>query len=92
MNRPNKFSCIFIYSSPDPCTVYNVALCHYKLKQYGPSLKHIGEIIERGIREHPELSIGCVRHWGTNHGSQTVHKKSKIFLIHFHETNYQKKI
>jgi len=41
-----------------PDLVYNVALCHYKLKQYGPSLKHIGEIIERGIREHPELSIG----------------------------------
>ena len=37
---------------------YNIALCYYQLKQYGPSLKHIAEIIEHGIREHPELSVG----------------------------------
>ena len=32
---------------------YNIALCHYMLKQYAPALKHIADIIERGIREHP---------------------------------------
>jgi tetratricopeptide repeat protein 30 len=37
---------------------YNVALTHYRMKQYGPALKYIGEIIERGIKEHPELGIG----------------------------------
>eukprot|EP00756_Hemistasia_phaeocysticola_P032202 Hpha_TRINITY_DN16397_c1_g11::TRINITY_DN16397_c1_g11_i1::g.62579::m.62579/K19683/TTC30, DYF1; tetratricopeptide repeat protein 30 len=37
---------------------YNIALTYYQMKQYGPSLKHIAEIIEKGIREHPELSIG----------------------------------
>mmetsp|Transcript_13506 Transcript_13506/g.24436 ORF Transcript_13506/g.24436 Transcript_13506/m.24436 type:complete len:560 (+) Transcript_13506:1-1680(+) len=37
---------------------YNIALCHYKLKQYGPALKYIAEIIERGVRDHPELSVG----------------------------------
>jgi tetratricopeptide repeat protein 30 len=37
---------------------YNIALCHYRMKQYGPALKHIAEIIERGVREHPELSVG----------------------------------
>lgn len=38
---------------------YNIALCFYKMKQYGPALKQIGEeIIERGVREHPELSVG----------------------------------
>lgn len=37
---------------------YNCALCHYRMKQYPSSLKHIGDIIERGIREHPELSVG----------------------------------
>ena len=31
---------------------------HYQLKEYGPALKHIAEIIERGVREHPELSVG----------------------------------
>eukprot|EP00746_Dinoflagellata_sp_MGD_P071276 gnl/MRDRNA2_/MRDRNA2_29060_c0_seq1.p1 gnl/MRDRNA2_/MRDRNA2_29060_c0~~gnl/MRDRNA2_/MRDRNA2_29060_c0_seq1.p1 ORF type:complete len:643 (-),score=152.81 gnl/MRDRNA2_/MRDRNA2_29060_c0_seq1:233-2161(-) len=39
---------------------YNVALCYYKLGQYGPALKHIAEIIERGVRDHPELSIGAL--------------------------------
>lgn len=58
-----------------PDLSYNIALCHYKLKQYAPALKHIADIIERGIREHPgtillvggrssiffaELSVGMV--------------------------------
>jgi tetratricopeptide repeat protein 30 len=37
---------------------YNVALCFYKQKQYGPALKQVAEIIEKGVREHPELSVG----------------------------------
>jgi len=37
---------------------YNVALCLYRMKQYGASLKWIADIIERGVREHPELSVG----------------------------------
>lgn len=39
---------------------YNVALCYYSMKQYGPALKHIAEIIERGVRDHPELSVGAL--------------------------------
>ncbi|CAE7398662.1 Ttc30a2, partial [Symbiodinium microadriaticum] len=27
-------------------------------KQYGPALRHIAEIIEKGVRSHPELSVG----------------------------------
>lgn len=34
---------------------YNIALCHYSLKQFAAALKYIREIIERGIREHPGL-------------------------------------
>lgn len=41
-----------------PDLAYNIALCYYKMAQYGPALKHIAEIIERGVREHPELSVG----------------------------------
>lgn len=41
-----------------PDLSYNIALCFYSLKQYAPALKHIADIIERGIREHPELSVG----------------------------------
>ncbi|KAI8854818.1 tetratricopeptide repeat protein 30B [Chytridium lagenaria] len=37
---------------------YNLALCHYQMKQFVPALKAIADIIERGIRDHPELSVG----------------------------------
>ena len=32
--------------------------CMSRLKDFAPALKHIADIIERGIREHPELSVG----------------------------------
>lgn len=41
-----------------PELLYNIALCYYRTKAYGPALKHLAEIIERGVREHPELSVG----------------------------------
>ena len=54
---------------------YNIALCYYRTKQFGPALKHLAEIIERGMREHPELAVGAatdatqtgeeIRAWGT---------------------------
>lgn len=37
---------------------YNIALCYYKMKQLAPSLKHLSDIIEKGVREHPELGVG----------------------------------
>lgn len=37
---------------------YNIALCYYKMKKYAGALKYITEIIERGIKDHPELSVG----------------------------------
>ena len=37
---------------------YNIALCHYKLKDYPSSLKVLSDIISKGIRDHPELSVG----------------------------------
>ena len=30
------------------------------MKQFGPALKHLAEIVERGVRDHPELSVGAV--------------------------------
>ncbi|KXZ54715.1 hypothetical protein GPECTOR_4g783 [Gonium pectorale] len=41
-----------------PELLYNIALCYYKTKQFGPALKHLAEIIEKAVREHPELSVG----------------------------------
>lgn len=32
---------------------YNIALCHYSLKMYPQALKHVEDIKNRGIKEHP---------------------------------------
>ncbi|ROT65100.1 Tetratricopeptide repeat protein 30 [Penaeus vannamei] len=53
-----KFTSALQVAGNQPHLSYNIALCHYRLKQYAPALKHIADIIERGIREHPELSVG----------------------------------
>ncbi|XP_008056431.1 tetratricopeptide repeat protein 30B [Carlito syrichta] len=37
---------------------YNLALAYYSNGHYAPALKHIADIIERGIRQHPELGVG----------------------------------
>ncbi|CAK4354466.1 unnamed protein product [Aphanomyces euteiches] len=37
---------------------YNIALCYFRLKQYGNAMRQIAEIIEKGVRDHPELSVG----------------------------------
>ena len=37
---------------------YNIALCYFKEKNLPQSLKYIAEIIEKGVREHPELGVG----------------------------------
>lgn len=48
-----------MHSSGYSCALaYNIALCYYKQKQLAPSLKHIADIIEKGVREHPELGVG----------------------------------
>ena len=38
--------------------LYNIALCHYKRNEMQTAVKELTEIIERGVREHPELSVG----------------------------------
>nr|XP_037270187.1 tetratricopeptide repeat protein 30B-like [Rhipicephalus microplus] len=37
---------------------YAVALCHYARRDYAPALQQLAHIIERGIRDRPELSVG----------------------------------
>ncbi|KAK7794910.1 hypothetical protein R5R35_005886 [Gryllus longicercus] len=53
-----KFTTALQITGYNPHLSYNIALCYYKLKEYAPALKHISDIIERGIRDHPELSVG----------------------------------
>ncbi|XP_035726099.1 tetratricopeptide repeat protein 30A-like isoform X2 [Vespa mandarinia] len=53
-----KFSNALQITGFKPHLSYNVALSYFKLKEYAASLKHIADIIEQGIREHPELGVG----------------------------------
>ncbi|KAL1493920.1 hypothetical protein ABEB36_009600 [Hypothenemus hampei] len=54
----NKFTMALQNQGFKPYLAYNIALCYYRLKEYGLSLKFCADIIEKGIRDHPELSIG----------------------------------
>ncbi|XP_029363397.1 tetratricopeptide repeat protein 30A-like [Echeneis naucrates] len=59
-----------------PALSYNIALSYYSMKNYAQALKYIGEIIERGIREHPELSVGL-----TTEGID-VHSVGNTLVLH----------
>uniref|UniRef100_A0A3P9J5K1 Tetratricopeptide repeat protein 30 n=1 Tax=Oryzias latipes TaxID=8090 RepID=A0A3P9J5K1_ORYLA len=59
-----------------PALYYNVALTFYSLKNYPQALKYIAEIIERGIKEHPELSVGV-----STEGAD-VHSVGNTLLLH----------
>ncbi|KAF6262654.1 hypothetical protein COO60DRAFT_1268016 [Scenedesmus sp. NREL 46B-D3] len=53
-----KFNGAAALEGSQPELQYNLALCCYKLKQYSQALKHLAEIVEKGVREHPELGVG----------------------------------
>uniref|UniRef100_A0A3Q3XPA5 Tetratricopeptide repeat protein 30 n=1 Tax=Mola mola TaxID=94237 RepID=A0A3Q3XPA5_MOLML len=59
-----------------PALSYNIALCYYSLKNYPQALKYIEEIIDRGIREHPELSVGM-----TTEGID-IHSVGNTLVLH----------
>jgi len=54
----DKFQAAHQVLGHDAHLSYNIALCHYRLKDFAPALKHIADIIEKGIRDHPELGVG----------------------------------
>ncbi|CAJ0565386.1 unnamed protein product, partial [Mesorhabditis spiculigera] len=35
-------------------------LCHYRKKEYPQALKYISDIIDKGVKDHPELHVGMV--------------------------------
>ncbi|KAM7362569.1 tetratricopeptide repeat domain 30 [Cochliomyia hominivorax] len=43
----------------NPLVAYNLALSHYRKKEKNQALDYTTEIVERGIRNHPELGIGA---------------------------------
>ncbi|XP_030591209.1 intraflagellar transport protein 70A isoform X1 [Archocentrus centrarchus] len=59
-----------------PALSYNIALTYYSLKNHSQALKYIEEIIDRGIREHPELSIGM-----TTEGID-IHSVGNTLVLH----------
>ncbi|XP_054463698.1 tetratricopeptide repeat protein 30A [Anoplopoma fimbria] len=71
-----KFSSAMQVLGYVPALSYNIALCYYNLKNYPQALKFIGEIIEQGIREHPELSVGL-----TTEGID-VHSVGNTLVLH----------
>lgn len=42
-----------------PALTYAIALTHYCEGSYNAALKALNDIIERGVREHPQLSVGA---------------------------------
>ncbi|MEJ1278280.1 tetratricopeptide repeat domain 30A1 [Cricetulus griseus] len=54
----SKFLAALQASGYQPDLSYNLALAYYSSRQYAPALKHIADIIEHGIRQHPELGVG----------------------------------
>lgn len=57
---------------------YNIALCHYKLKDYPSTMKVLSDIISKGIRDHPELSVGL--------STEGIEVKSVGNTLALHET------
>ncbi|KAM5280530.1 intraflagellar transport protein 70B-like [Ctenodactylus gundi] len=53
-----KFFAALQASGYQPDISYNLALAYYSNRHYALALKHIADIIERGIRQHPELGVG----------------------------------
>jgi tetratricopeptide repeat protein 30 len=45
-----KFTAAMNVKGYQPHLSYNIALCHYYMKQYALALKNIADIIEKGIR------------------------------------------
>ncbi|CAD5212330.1 unnamed protein product [Bursaphelenchus xylophilus] len=39
---------------------YSLALCHYQLGETEQTMRYIADIVERGVKDHPELGVGTV--------------------------------
>lgn len=53
-----KFQTAAKRTSFDAEIQYCIALCNYQTKDYVQSLKCLGDIIETGIKEYPDLNVG----------------------------------
>ncbi|CAI2311934.1 unnamed protein product [Caenorhabditis sp. 36 PRJEB53466] len=55
-----KFNEATEFSGYQSGLAYSIALCHYRRHDYDSALKLIAEIINRGVKEHPDFNIGMV--------------------------------
>ncbi|CCD67546.1 Tetratricopeptide repeat protein 30 homolog [Caenorhabditis elegans] len=55
-----KFNEATEFSGYQSGLAYSIALCHYRRGDYDSALKLISEIINRGVKDHPEFNIGMV--------------------------------
>lgn len=53
-----KFSDALLASKYRADLAYNIALCHYRMKRYTDALRHITDIVDRGMRAHQDLQVG----------------------------------
>uniref|UniRef100_A0A8R1HMB8 Tetratricopeptide repeat protein 30 n=1 Tax=Caenorhabditis japonica TaxID=281687 RepID=A0A8R1HMB8_CAEJA len=77
---------------------YSIALCHYRRQDYNSALSLIKDIINRGIKEHPEFNVGLVSEGlDTNfiQNTQKLHESALIeafnlkFAIYYRLKNYK---
>ncbi|XP_066201718.1 intraflagellar transport protein 70B [Saccopteryx leptura] len=54
----SKFFAALQISGYRPDLSYNLAVAYYSSRQYAPALKLVADIVEHGIRQHPELGVG----------------------------------
>ncbi|XP_054418695.1 LOW QUALITY PROTEIN: tetratricopeptide repeat protein 30A-like [Pteronotus mesoamericanus] len=72
----SKFFAALQASGYQPDLSYNLALAYYSNRQYASALKHIADIIEHGIRQHPELGVGM------NTEGIDVHSVGNTLVLH----------
>jgi len=62
----------------EPSIAYNIALCHYMLKQYSEASEIIAEIIDRGIEQHPDFDPRAQGHESTIVDNSSVLQESYL--------------
>ncbi|XP_036335195.1 tetratricopeptide repeat protein 30 homolog [Rhagoletis pomonella] len=58
-NAVQRFSNALKVGGFNPLVAYNLALSHYHKKEKTQAIEYTSEIVDRGIRNHPELGIGA---------------------------------
>ncbi|XP_017490363.1 PREDICTED: tetratricopeptide repeat protein 30B-like [Rhagoletis zephyria] len=77
-----KFNSCLQATNRKPDLLYNLAVSYYQLRRYGEAAAYIGEIIEQGIEEHPELAVGANTEGGIEVRSvgntETLHESALV--------------